>query len=147
MNVVDFSHSHLGMFTIRKEQPVVKYIDNLVDYGILLEKNTYRPRTVFINDEVLFVGGIITRWGTCGEGYFLFSDKASELFKHHGRDVIKGTREYIENSPYTRVETPCPKDFVEAQKFLRVIGFKQEGLMRKYGPQEEDMYLYSWIRE
>ncbi len=46
-----------------------------------------------------------------------------------------------------RIETVCPVDRVEAQRWLTHLGLECEGLKRQYGKHREDYFVYAWLRE
>jgi len=42
-----------------------------------------------------------------------------------------------------RVQTAVRKDFIEGQKFAEWLGLEKEGLMRKWGFDGSDQYMYA----
>ncbi len=44
-----------------------------------------------------------------------------------------------------RVHTTIRADFPTAEKWIKILGFEKEGLMRKFGPEGEDHFLFSKV--
>ncbi|GIK50358.1 MAG: hypothetical protein BroJett013_30550 [Alphaproteobacteria bacterium] len=44
-----------------------------------------------------------------------------------------------------RIEATARADFAAAQRFLVALGFEREALLRAYGPDGGDYWLYAWL--
>jgi hypothetical protein len=69
---------------------------------------------------------------------------------------VKYTKEFIyvlrESSVYymkelglTRVHATIRADFHNAEKWIKIVGFEKEGVMRNYGPDGEDHILFAKV--
>jgi RimJ/RimL family protein N-acetyltransferase len=51
-----------------------------------------------------------------------------------------------ENIPVHRYQATVQADFTQGQRWMEVLGFKYEGLLKKYGVNQEDYVLFARIR-
>lgn len=54
---------------------------------------------------------------------------------------------YCDELSVCRVQCTVRAGFPFLQKFIELIGFEKEGLMRKFGPEGDDYFLYSRVKE
>ena len=66
----------------------------------------------------------------------------------HMLQVTRAIRKWIQKDDTVRLETAVQCDFPQAIRWAEMIGFKREGIMRKYlpAPESTDCYLYSIVR-
>lgn len=99
--------------------------------------------SLLTNGHLVASGGVYPIWEGMGEAWFI----GSELVKPHRRRVVMQLREHIDelttDNNYKRVQATARTDFKVAQRFLEFLGFEREGLMRRYGPDGADHYLYA----
>ncbi len=99
--------------------------------------------------EIVFCCGIHDIWKTpgrkVGEIWAVFSPLAKKY--PHTWIVAKKLLDIIFRD-YVRLQAPLdPISCPEAIRFDERLGFKPEGMMRKYGPHGEDMIMHSLIKE
>ncbi len=107
------------------------------------------PAVTFIDPagEVVFCCGVTDFWPGVGEMWACFSPLAKKY-----PDTLRAAKwalEHIifETCGYWRVQAILAVDNEAAIRFDERLGFKREGIMRKYGPHGEDRILYSLLRE
>jgi hypothetical protein len=78
-------------------------------------------------------------WPGVGEAWFIASSKIHENVRPFIRFAKTDIMEKVttENNLW-RVQGVCKEDWPAARRFARLMGFKEEGLMRKYGPEQAD---------
>ena len=102
--------------------------------------------TVMANDSVVACGGIaLSGWGT-GEAWML----ASPIIRRFSVFVIRELRRRL---PYLmthrglrRIQAVADASHLPSRKLLLLLGFEDEGRMKKYGPRGEMMILCSIVR-
>ena len=101
----------------------------------------------FFNEKGRFVfcGGILIHHPGFGEGWVL----CSEEVKYYPITVFKFTKMYLnriikDNNLY-RVQVTTRSNWPQAQRFVRMLGFTPEGILRKYGPDKSDYKMYARI--
>jgi len=122
----------------RKGQPV--------DVWAVVNK-TSGPAFTVVDPEgrIVFICGVHDVWGRVGEIWAVFSPLA-KVYPHTWQ-VAKLLLE-VEFENYDRLHAPLDaKQCPEAIRFDERLGFKPEGLMRKFGPHGEDMIMYALVRE
>lgn len=79
--------------------------------------------------------GIGTLWAFCDR-------RAGKYFV----SIDRALRRLIDLDPIRRIEASCEVDFAPACRWLELLGFEQEGVLRKYGLDGRDHYRYARVR-
>ena len=96
-------------------------------------------------DRIVFCCGIHDMWPGVGEIWAVFSPLAKKY--PHTWIVAKYLLD-IEFKNYVRLQAALdPVDCPEAIRFDERLGFKPEGLMKRYGPHGEDRIMYALVKE
>jgi len=98
--------------------------------------------TGFYDNEVLGCAGIIMPWRHVGIAWALISQKGREhkFFVH--RAVKFYLYQYIQRLQLRRVEANVIADLNVARRWARSLGFREESMMIKYGPNGETYMRY-----
>ena len=88
--------------------------------------------TGMVGSKPIFAAGMKIIWGQVAEGWVI----ATEDVWNYPLSVAK------ENN-ITRVQSAIRKDFSEGQRFAEWLGLEKEGLMRKWGFDGSDQYMYA----
>ena len=97
--------------------------------------------------EIVFCAGIHNMWSGVGEIWAVFSPLAK---KYPDTWIIarKLLNQYFSQNGYVRLQAALdPKECPESIRFDERLGFKPEGLMRRYGTHGEDMIMYALVKE
>lgn len=101
--------------------------------------------TLFVNGDVVACGGVVLMGFDRGEAWTLFSI----LISRYPKAVIKATKSCLKNivseQNLKRVQALVNPKYTKGHRFLSFLGFQKEGLLRFYGPNGENMTLYSRI--
>ena len=103
--------------------------------------------TLLIDEKVVGCGGVVLTQWQCGEAWTLFS---TLFFKHYRtayKAIKKNLENIIEDENLRRVQSLIHPEHEEAKRFIIHLGFQCEGLLRKYGPNGEDLFMYSRVME
>jgi len=82
-------------------------------------------------------------WGQVAEGWVIAT---SEMWKHPlgvAKAIKKDFARVAKENNITRVQSAIRKDFSEGQRFAEWLGLEKEGLMRKWGFDGSDQYMYA----
>ena len=111
----------------------------------IMEKSKFSV-TLMADDEPILCSGIIDLWPGVGEGWFISTDQLSE----HPVTLARATKEVlhheIDDRGYWRVQVNVRSDWGTAIRFAKFLGFKNEGLMKKFGPDKVDYVRMSIVR-
>ena len=99
--------------------------------------------TGIVNDNPIFAAGMKMVWGQVAEGWVIAT---SEMWKHPlsvAKAIKKDFARVAKENNITRVQSAIRKDFSEGQRFAEWLGLEKEGLMRKWGFDGSDQYMYA----
>jgi len=99
--------------------------------------------TGIVNDNPIFAAGMKMIWGQVAEGWVIAT---SEMWKHLlgvAKAIKKDFARVAKENNITRVQSAIRKDFSEGQRFAEWLGLEKEGLMRKWGFDGSDQYMYA----
>jgi len=106
--------------------------------------------TAIFEDKIVGVGGAIVLWDGVGEFWLMLTAdcKREGVFGIMAFQAIKDkVDDIIEKHKLRRAQCTVRVDFPKARKMVEAIGFKLEGLMKKYCPDGCDVWLYARITE
>jgi hypothetical protein len=90
------------------------------------------------NGHVVACGGVTPMWEGVGEVWLLGSDKVSENKASLARAVYDTLSSLAEHNGYWRLQGTVLANWKQGLRFARFLGFEEEGLMKKYGPDKQD---------
>jgi hypothetical protein len=101
--------------------------------------------SLFSDNEIIVIGGIYRMWEGVGEAFSVMSKNAYKypkaLFSAFARNIETG----ITAGKYRRLQATVKADFGAGIRFLERLGFEREGLMRSWGLDGSDYYMYARI--
>jgi RimJ/RimL family protein N-acetyltransferase len=103
--------------------------------------------TLEADSSVVGVIGCAPIWPGVGEGFTLLNDRIYD----YPKEVTQATREMIQvmfdGLRLHRMQCHVKADYEAGHKWAKGLGFKREGLMKKYLPNGEDAYMYGRTQE
>ena len=114
-----------------------KYVVDIEDIGMSF--------TGLLNNKPVAAGGICYLWDGVAEGWVLAS---RDIFKYPifcAKTIKQRTDLLAKNNKLKRIQTAVKADSDTAIRFAERLGFKREGLMKNYGPDGADHYLYAKV--
>ena len=99
--------------------------------------------TGIVNDKPICAAGMKMIWGQVAEGWVIAS---SDMWNHPlsvAKAIKKDFARVAKENNITRVQSAIRKDFSEGQRFAEWLGLEKEGLMRKWGFDGSDQYMYA----
>ena len=79
-----------------------------------------------------------------GAGRFLINIKGGKMYlTDFSKEMIQLAKRRAKENNITRVQSAIRKDFTEGQRFAEWLGLEKEGLMRKWGFDGSDQYMYA----
>lgn len=137
MLIVPYIPAHLAALQIQPEQAkLVGFVP--ADYATWL--GDVGPAFTAVDDAgVVAVLGVAEEWEGRAQCWALLS-------AHAGRHLValtRAVRAYFATTGYRRIEAQTPEGFAEGQRWLRLLGFEAEGLMRNYYPDGRAAVRYA----
>ena len=114
-----------------------RYVVDVEDVGMSF--------TGLLNNKPIAAGGICYLWDGVAEGWVLAS---RDIFKYPifcAKTIKRRTDLLAKNNKLKRIQTAVKADSDTAIRFAEWLGFKREGLMKNYGPDGADHYLYAKV--
>jgi len=98
------------------------------------------------NGQPIACGGILPLWNRVGEGWVVTSHLVEQYPIIFAKTVWRATKRLIESMDLDRIQTVVDAEHTVSQKWVERMGFKNEGLMKKY-LGGRDFYRYALVRE
>lgn len=102
--------------------------------------------TALAEDRVIGCGGVLAMW-TIGEIWLHISDEMVERPIWFHKSIVHEINKVKAASGLNRLQTAIPLQNVKNRKWIKALGFRAEGIARKYGVNGEDCMRYAWVRE
>ncbi len=103
--------------------------------------------TILNRGKPIAVFGTVNIWAGVEEGWFLLEEEFREyryLMTRAGKLFV---RLKFQDDSLHRLQITVRCDDNRAFKWAKAIGFQQEGVMRKYGPDGSDFYIMAIVKE
>jgi hypothetical protein len=104
------------------------------------------PAYTITNGVPVACGGILPLWKGVGEGWVVTSALVEKYPIVFAKTVWRATVKLIKSMDLDRIQTVVDAEHTVSQIWVERMGFKNEGLMRKY-LGGRDFYRYALIRE
>ncbi len=99
----------------------------------------------YINGELVGCAGLDLYWQGVGELWMMLSPKG----KKNPITTVKTVKTYlnmiIKDNELWRVQTTGRIDSPDACRLIEILGFEQTCLLKKYGSDKSDYFLYSMV--
>ena len=102
--------------------------------------------TLRADGRIIMVGGVRWFWEGVGEAWCILHARSQGCrFTTYRALKILHTTCVNRYKPFNRVQATVRTQWPEAIKMLEKLGYKREGLLRKYCPDGEDVYMYAMV--
>jgi len=101
--------------------------------------------TGMVNDKPVFAAGMKMIWGQVAEGWVIASNDMWKYPLGVARAIRKDFARVAKEHNIKRVQTAIRKDFAQGKRFAEWLGLENEGLMKKFGFDGSDQYMYARI--
>jgi ribosomal protein S18 acetylase RimI-like enzyme len=91
---------------------------------------------------ILGIAGLSPQWENRAIAWALVSANAGKRFVR----IHAAVKRFLEVAPYRRIEATVDVGFVEGMRWMDMLNFKYEGLLKAYRPDGADMLLYARIK-
>jgi RimJ/RimL family protein N-acetyltransferase len=137
MNVLTFRPEHVAFITPQTHQRVslkaIEYLSRLGELGPAISGE--------VDGRIIACGGIIRQEFNTGTAWAFFDEGAGRHFIKLDRVM----RRMLELVAMRRIEATVETDFTPGCRWLDLLGFHSEGVMRSYGPNGEDHWRYARV--
>ena len=103
--------------------------------------------TLLVDDFPMAIFGFVNT----SPGVYEMWSEVSDLARGHGFAAIRLVKQILElafkNLAMHRLQATCRADRDEYTRFLEIMGFEREGVLRQVTPNRKDLILYSMVRD
>lgn len=119
---------------------------NLEEVSSILCMPQVGCNSIFINEILVFVGGVVPKWDGVGDGWLLVDKAFPILVQPYLKEFFAGFNYYMSLLKYNRIQTGVLEGFDQGIRFIEGLGFKREGLMKQYGSDKKDYWRYAYLK-
>ena len=102
--------------------------------------------TGLVNSELVGCGGIDLMWPGVGEVWVMLTYDIEKYSKEAYAVIKRGLGKLIKDNNLRRTQAWGRIGFDKSHTLFRHLGFKPEGIARKYGPDGTDYILYGLVK-
>ncbi len=139
--IVPFEPDHLTRLLLQPSQANMQAFMTDPEYAEQL-RAAGPAYSLVVGDEVFACAGLIPQWENRAVAWALVASEAGRHFRAIHQAVLRT----FELHPFRRIETAVLQDFEQGHRWVRMLGFEREGLMRAYSPDGQDYDLYARVR-
>ena len=138
MIVIPFEPDHLRRLTLQPHQARTLSVNGPSFVPYLTQAGP--AYTALIDSCVLACAGIILCDGVGTLWAYIAADAGRHFVRLH-----RAAQRLIGLQPLRRLEASTEADFIPGCRWLELLGFQSEGILRQYGPHGEDHLRYARI--
>ena len=147
MYIVPFHPDHLG-----------EALYQGASYGTLQDQNAFLDFTnrngggsiaftAYNNNTILGMGGFIELYPHLAEAWVIVLTNNNFSTLKIARNILKLFNKVANDYPrWERIQAAVQSDFDKGIRLIEFLGFENEGLMKKFGPDKQDYYRYAMVR-
>lgn len=140
MKIAPFRAGDLALLDLQKAQASFSELIADPQYGVSIER-AGQSYTVWVDGAPILCAGLIPLWQDRATAWALVSMHAGR----HFFSIHRAVRGFLKQAPYRRIEATVQAGFPEAWRWIQLLGFEHEGLMRAYAPDGSDHHLFARV--
>jgi len=139
--IIDYKPGHTDLLTgiYTGDAGAVGMMETLVG------DNNFIGKTLIVDDCVYACIACLLLWSGVGEVCTFPSSKCIKKPKIYYKAIKDVLSEYQKKLNLWRVQTPIRVNYDINIRWIEKLGFKREGLMKSFGANKEDYYLYAKV--
>ena len=95
-----------------------------------------------VDGEIIVVGGLEPVWNDRAIAFaFMFANAGPHFLTIH-----RAVKSFLDQAPFRRIEATIDVGFKAGARWMKMLGFELEGLMKAYRPDGADMLLYAKVK-
>lgn len=136
-----FEQKHLDGFHTDKnpDTQIFGFLGDLVKIDVPEQSITI---SVFNDEKLLGIGGVIPFWSGSGEAWMLATPELKTCPMKALKDIQFYLDYLFEKEGFKRIQANIVTSYITAQRFIMKCGFSPESIMPNYGPNGEHFTRY-----
>jgi hypothetical protein len=139
MNVKPFQAGHMKLFELAGGRELFGPVPFAEGWADMIVGGW----SAFDGDQIIAAGGLSEDHAECATAWSLLLPSTAR----HMTALTRFSAGVFDRAPYRRIQAHALPTFPPAIRWLEMLGFSREGLLRKYSPSGHDMLLFSRIKE
>ena len=134
---------HMDALLMRqREQETFKIVDKDLD-KLIKDNHKGCSFTGFTTDKIIGCAGILPVWSGVGHAWVVLGSdyKKHRIWLH--KQVKDMFFKIAVGMKFRRVQANVQCDFYDAVRWIEALGFEGESVMKEYGPDGKDHYMYT----
>jgi hypothetical protein len=141
LRVIDYRAGHLDCLNAKAVFHGELELEARIETA--LKANQCIVKTVFMGRQPLAVLGLTLIREGFAEAWSLTSEEVRDVPISFHRVVLGILSAYEKALRLTRIQMTVRENYEEGKRWARSLGFQEEGLMRKFGPDGSHHFLYA----
>ena len=125
-----------------REEETFKIVDKEMD-RLIKDNHKGCSFTGFTEDKIIGCAGILPIWEGLGHAWVVMGKD----YKKHRIWIHKQVQDMFfkiaVGKKFRRVQANVQCDFYDAVRWIEALGFEPESILRQYGPDGKDHYMYT----
>ena len=128
----------------QREQETFKIVDKDLD-KLIKDNHKGCSFTGFTTDKIIGCAGILPVWSGVGHAWVVLGSdyKKHRIWLH--KQVKDMFFKIAVGMKFRRVQANVQCDFYDAVRWIEALGFEGESIMKEYGPDGKDHYMYARV--
>ena len=111
----------------------------------MMKETCLSAYTALLESKVFMIGGVYGLWQNVGEAWFMMSSHAYKMPFAAAKYSSLLLDHVQEDNKLQRIQASVHADDSQAIRYVEWLGFENEGLMKRYGPDGSDYYRFARV--
>ena len=111
----------------------------------MMKETCLSAYTALLESKVFMIGGVYGLWQNVGEAWFIMSSHAYKMPFAAAKYSSLLLDHVQEDNKLQRIQASVHADDSQAIRYVEWLGFENEGLMKRYGPDGSDYYRFARV--
>jgi len=111
----------------------------------MMKETCLSAYTAMQESRVFMIGGVYGLWDNVGEAWFMMSKYAYDMPRSAAKYSSLLLDHVQEDNDLQRIQASVHADDKQAIRYVEWLGFENEGLMKKFGPDGSDYYRFARV--
>ena len=149
MKIIPFEEIHLKLLrgNVRNASMYISTSTGNLEEWAWMYKNRGVAYTGIQDGEILGIAGCVMMWKGVGDAYLIGTDRIEENSISVARTLKRGLKLIEDNLNLHRIQATVQEDYTISRRWVEWMGFKPEGVLKKFSPEEDNYVMYARVRK
>ena len=147
MKIVPFKKEHAFDILDRNVKESDAWISGNGNFETFVEswKDGGPAYSLIIDNKIVMCAGVFLLGWNRGEAWVLASNDFKAYKKTCFKSIMYKLEEIVFIEKLKRVQATVDPEYTEGIRFLEHLGFEREGLLKSFGPRNEDLLIFGKV--